>query len=145
MSNTNRLNVNEILNGSGGDVWINGKLLITVQSIEIKMTGDFEEINVCGEEHTYKKYNGWSGEGTLSIFKTSSEFSKMIADSFTSGIMPEIKIITALKNKATNGTERCAITGITFSETTPVKFEKKANIEEELPFSFTNFEYLEEI
>lgn len=142
---TNRLDVNEILKGSSGDVWINGRLLTTVQSIEIKFAPNFEDINVCGEERTYKIYNGWSGEGSLTIFKTSSEITKMIIDGYMSGVMPDVKIIASLKNKATKKAERCAITGVTFTEATAMKFEKQTNIEEEFPFNFTEFEYLETI
>lgn len=140
-----RLNVNEILNGSGGDVWFNGRLLATVQSVEAKISGNFEDIEVCGEEQTYKRYNGWSGEGTLTVLKTDSEIVQMVADGYKSGVMPEIKIITAIRNKSTGAAERVALSGVTVTEVMLSKFEKKTNSEEEFPFSFSEFEFLEVI
>ena len=140
-----RVNVNEILNGSGGDVWFNGMLLSTVQNVEAKLSGNFEDVEVCGEEQTYKKYNGWSGEGTLTMLKINSDIVKLVAEGYKSGVMPEIKIITAIRNKATGKAERCAIEGITVTEVMLAKFEKKTNVEEEFPFAFSDFEFLEVI
>lgn len=42
-------NPNHIMHGNGGAVWWNGKKLTTLQSVEAKVTGDFEDINVCGD------------------------------------------------------------------------------------------------
>ena len=42
-------NSNRILHGTGGTAWFNGKTLTTLQSIEAKVAGDFEEIPVCGD------------------------------------------------------------------------------------------------
>ena len=60
---------NEIMNGSGGFVWWNGRKLAVVRSFESKITGEFEDINVCGDNATYSMYNGYSGEGTLTLLK----------------------------------------------------------------------------
>ena len=42
-------NPNRIMHGNGGHAWFNGKKLTTLQSVEAKVSGDFEEINVCGD------------------------------------------------------------------------------------------------
>mgnify|MGYP000373409591 CR=1 FL=1 len=42
-------NPNRILHGNEGTAWFNGKKLTTLQSIEAKVAGDFEDINVCGD------------------------------------------------------------------------------------------------
>ena len=37
-------NPNRIMHGNGGHAWFNGKKLTTLQSVEAKVAGDFEEI-----------------------------------------------------------------------------------------------------
>lgn len=136
-------NPNRVMHGNGGAAWWNGKKLATLQSVEAKVTGDFEEINVCGDPATYQIYNGYAGEGTLVWLKTDSEVMMELAAAYQDGVMPEITIITALKQKGTNKVERVAYSDVTVTEFMLAKFEKKAKTEEEVPFKFGNFEVLE--
>ena len=129
-------NPNRIMHGNGGHAWFNGKKLTTLQSVEAKVAGDFEEI-------TYRVYNGYSGEGTLTTLKIASDVLSLIAAAYKSGEMPTITIITSQTMPGTNRTERVAYSDITIDEFTLAKFEKKSKTEEEIPFKFGNFEVLE--
>ena len=136
-------NPNRIMHGNGGFAWINGKKLTTLQSVEAKVSGDFEDVNVCGDPATYKVYNGYSGDGALTALKVDSEVLKMMAAAYKSGEMPTITIITMQKMPGTNRVERVAYSDVTIDEFMLAKFEKKAMTEEEIPFKFGNFEVLE--
>ena len=138
-------NPNRVLHGSGGNAWFNGKKLSTLQSVEAKVTGDFEEINVCGDNATYQVYNGYAGEGTMVWLKMDSEVLSLLADAYRSGEMPTITLITAVKQRGTNRVERVAYSDVVVTEFMLAKFEKKSKIEEEVPFKFGNFEVLETI
>lgn len=82
-------NPNRILHGNEGTAWFNGKKLTTLQSIEAKVSGDFEDINVCGDPSTYRVYNGYSGEGTFTCFKLDSDVVALMAEAFRTGEMPD--------------------------------------------------------
>lgn len=138
-------NPNRVLHSNQGNMWFNGKRLSTLQSVEAKVTGDFEEINNCGDPATYRIYNGYSGEGTFTMLKIDSEVLKLMADAFQTGEMPTMTIITALEQKGTNKVERVAYSDVTIDEMYLAKFEKKSKIEEEVPFKFGHFEVLETI
>lgn len=138
-------NPNRVLHSNQGNMWFNGKRLSTLQSVEAKVTGDFEEVNNCGDPATYRIYNGYSGEGTFTMLKIDSEVLKLMADAFQTGEMPTMTIITALEQKGTNKVERVAYSDVTIDEIYLAKFEKKSKIEEEVPFKFGNFEVLETI
>lgn len=138
-------NPNHILHGAGGNAWWGTKKIATLQSVEAKVSGDFEDINVCGDNTTYSIYNGYSGEGTLVYFKVDSDIVKQLAEAYQSGIMPEITIITSLTQKGTNKVERVAYSDVVVTEFMLAKFEKKAKVEEEVPFKFGNFQLLETI
>lgn len=138
-------NPNRVLHSNQGNMWFNGKRLSTLQSVEAKVTGDFEEVNNCGDPATYRMYNGYSGEGTFTMLKIDSEVLKLMADAFQTGEMPTMTIITALEQKGTNKVERIAYRDVTIDEMYLAKFEKKSKIEEEVPFKFGHFEVLETI
>ena len=95
-------NPNRVLHSNQGNMWFNGQRLSTLQSVEAKVTGDFEEVNNCGDPATYRIYNGYSGEGTFTMLKIDSEVLKLMADAFQTGEMPTTTIITALEQKGTN-------------------------------------------
>ena len=138
-------NPNHVMHGNGGMAWWNGKKLTTLQSVEAKATGDFEDVNVCNDASTYRIYNGYSGEGTLVWLKIDSDVLAELAEAFQTGVMPEITIITAHAQKGTNKVERIAFYGVTVDEIMLAKFEKKAKTEQEVPFKFAKFEVLETI
>lgn len=138
-------NPNRILHGNGGAAWFNGEKLTTLQSVEAKVTADFEEINVCGSTATYQVYNGYAGEGTLTWLKTDSRVLEALAKAYQSGEMPTLTIITAHQQAGTNKVERIAYNDVTVNEFMLAKFEKKAKTEEELPFKFGEFQVLETI
>lgn len=139
------VNANRILKGNSGNVWFNGQLLSNVKKIEAKVKGEFDDINFCGDNATYSIYNGWSGEGTLTLQKIDSTVWEMVANAYKSGVMPDIKIITSVKDNSTGQAERASITDITFTEFSLVNFEAKKLLEEEFPFKFSNYEVLESI
>lgn len=137
--------VNKILNGNSGDVWVNGQLLAQLKSIELKVTGNFEDINFCGDSATHSKYTGWTGDGTIGMYKIDSTVIKMLGKAYQTGVMPNIKIITKLTDPNTGKAERVAVSGVTFTEFTLAKFEAKTNVEEELPLKFSKYEILDTI
>jgi len=139
------MDANKILSGNNGNVWFNGKLASTIKSIELKITCNFEEVTVCGENGTYNKYTGWAGEGTMTWNKIDSTVISLLADAYKTGIMPDIKIVTKLTDKATGKSERAAVSDVVITEFFLAKFESKALIEEEIPLKFSGYEVLETI
>ena len=137
--------VNRVLTGSNGYVWINGKLVSQIKSIELKISGNFEDVNFCGDNSTYSKYTGFNGEGTVTMQKIDSTVLNLVGDAYLTGIMPDIKIITKLTDKATGKSERVAVSDVVITEFMLAKFEAKALLEEEMPLKFSNYEILEKI
>lgn len=139
------MNKNRILTGTTGNVWLDGKLLAQIKSIEAKISGNYEEANFIGDFSTHHVYTGWSGEGTLVLHKIDSTVLKLLSDKFKTGVEPELKIVTQLEDKNTKKSERVALSEVVFTEMMIAKFESKALIEEELPFKFSDYEVIETI
>ena len=137
--------IGKVMNGKGGAAWFNGKKLATLQSVEAKVTGDFEDVNVCDDPATYSLYNGWKGEGSLTYLKVDSDVVKLLSEAYKSGVMPEITLVTRLQSPGSSASERVSYSGVTVTEFMLAKFEKKTNVEEEIPFKFADYELLETV
>lgn len=80
------------------------------------------------------------GTGTLKMNKVSSYMIKLLLEDVKKGIMPDITIITALKDPASLGTERVKLTGVSFDEITLANWEANKLGEESYPFTFQDAE-----
>lgn len=136
---------NRLLNGIGGHVWVDGELLGNVKSVDFKLSGNFADVACCGDPATYSSYEGYSGDGTLELYKTNSDLVTRIVDGFTSNNIPDVKIITKVESAATGKAERWALTDVVFTEASIAKFEAQKTIEESLPIKFSHAENLEKI
>ena len=134
--------MNKVLNGNNGQAWLDGSAIFSLEKIEVKITGEFSEVNQCGEMGVGYAYNGWKGEGTVSINKTDSMGITQMAANFKTGVIPIVKIITKLENKSTGKSERAAVYGF-FKEFNLISFEAKANAKEELPLTVVDYEVIE--
>lgn len=133
---------NGVISGNDCMVWINNVIWDDIKSFEYKITGNFEDINFLGDPRTHKKYTGFDGEGTLTMNKTKSRGAQILAEAFKTGIMPDVKIVSKVMNQSTGTVERAVFSGIIFTEFGG-KYEAKGLSEEELPFTFSDFEFLE--
>jgi len=140
-----QMNQNKVINGTFGRLWINGELYSNVKSFESKVSLNYEEINMADDLATYQKYMGYAGEGSAVLHKLDSSIASLISDAITSGVMPEIKIVGRLADPAAYGAERVEYSGVTFDELTLLKFANKEVQEEEIPFKFAKFRYLDMI
>ena len=138
-------NKNRYLKGSSGRAWINDDALETLTNIELKVKGEFSDHNFCGDSSTYSSFEGWSGEGTVTMTKSDSKVWIDVANGYLEGIMPNIVLNTCLTDKVSGKSERVRVSGITVTEFDLVKFKAKETTELELPIKFSNYKILEYI
>lgn len=134
---------NKILRGAFGKVWIDDERFANVKSFEAKLTLNYEDVDVNGELGTKKRYMGFSGAGTIVLHKFNSAIALKLKDAIKRGEMPQIKIVAAIDDPSSSGVERVSLTDVTFDELTLSKFENKGLLEEEVPFAFGDYEFLD--
>lgn len=139
------MNTNLILRGDNGNVWVNGKLLANIKSVKATVKGNFATDNFIGDKADYSIYQGWGGDGSISLTKIDSTVWKICADAYKNGIMPDIKIIGSLTNDSTGKSERTAIENVVFTQFDLLNIEAKKEITEDYSFTFSNYEVLETI
>ena len=136
---------NRVINGSNGTAWINGELLSDVDSLELKVTLDYGDVNFSEDFGTYKKFLGWTGEGSIVFKKVYSRGINLLAEAVKTGKMPEITITSKLSDPDSYGQERVSVTDVTFNEFLLTKLEQRTLLQEELSFAFGDFDVLEAI
>lgn len=138
-----KLKANRQINGSHGSIWVNKEKWLDIESFEATVNIDTEDVNMAEDLATHKKMIGWNGEGTITVKKVYSRGAALLADAVKSGVMPEVEIIGKLADPAAYGAERVWIGEVTFNSFTLLKFEQKTLLQEELPFNFADYEYLD--
>lgn len=129
-----KFNSAEVINGTFGKVWVNNELVANTKSFEAKISIDYEDINVSNNLATQSKMTGYSITGTMTLHKVDSQFIKLYANGLKTGDLPSAKVIAALDDPASKGTERVELTDVYFDEIQLSKFENKTITEEEVPF-----------
>ena len=135
----------KIMHGSTSAVYINGERDALPTKIEVKMTGDFEDMAFCGEDASFPEYNGYAIEGTITDRKTDSRLELAIVEGYRTGIMPDIVIMTSLGRRGSAAGERWALSGVVFTEVALANIEAKKGVERELPFKAVYAKNLEAI
>lgn len=119
--------------GTGGRVYEDGNIVGYVESIEVKVTGDFEDIECCGAYEKDYAYTGYSCEGTMTYTKCTTTRADQMLDDFENGIMREHTIVTDLTNKNTGKKASYSISNVVYTEVAAVSLSTGV-IKETVPF-----------
>lgn len=139
------MKVDDIINGSYGELWLDGEKLAEVKSFQAKVDFTKEDVDMAGKLGKYKKIVGYEGKGTMKLHKINSRLASKMATFFKTGKMPSFTVIGKLDDVNVNGAERVAIRDVIFDDLTLMDFESKKLLETECPFTFVDFEYLDMI
>jgi len=140
-----QMQANRVMNGTFGKVWIDAEQFGNVKSFEAKLTLSYEAVNISDDLGTHQKYMGHEGAGTAVLHKIDTSIGKKVANGIKTGKMPEINIVASLSDPGAYGAERVKLIGVTFDEVTLMKFTNKELQEEEVPFKFSDFEFIDTI
>lgn len=136
---------NKFLKGTSGEVFLNKTKMIEINKINIKMAGQFEDFAPVGDYCTHHVYTGFDGSGTMSGVRINSGIDTELIEAYQKGEVPDIEIVSNLGNPNTGAVESYMLTGVQFSEITPVDWEAKKLVLRDMPFTFTGIKQLSKI
>jgi len=139
------IDANRVINGTFGEVWLDGDKVSECFGLEAKVEIDKEEISICGKLGTDTKMMGYKGTGSLKLHKVNSRMMIKLSDQVKAGVNPRLQILSALKDPAAYGAERVLIKDAAFDDLTLANWEAKTKGEIECPFTFTDWELLDTI
>lgn len=138
-----KMQTNKILRGSFGRAWINGINFANIKSFEAKVSFEYEEVDAGEDLGKHQRLIGYTVDGTIVLHKINSEIPRLLKDIPITGDVPDVKIIVTLDDPSAYGAERVELTEVTFDEMMLLKFERKALVEEELPFKAASYRFLD--
>lgn len=138
-----QMDKNKILRGSFGAVWLNNEELTSAKSFEAKISLEYEDVDIAGDLGKHKRYMGFTGEGTMVLHKIDSSVAQLLHEGIKSGDIPEIKLVGKLDDPTAYGAERVEFTGVTINELMALKWANKEIREEEVPFSFSGYRFID--
>lgn len=134
-----------IINGTYGECWLDGEYVAECYGLQAKVDFEKEEVPVCGKPGIDTKITGYKGKGTAKLYKVNSRMALKISDQVKSGINPRFQILSVLDDPAAYGAERVLVKDICFDDLTLFDWEAKKQGEIEAPFTFTDWDLVDQI
>jgi hypothetical protein len=140
MSNAANWKSDQVMSGTFGKVWWDGDLVFEAKACEASVEMQMEAVKQAGQMADGQKMVGHNGTGTLRLHKVFSRAKRKISNSVKNGINPEFTLVSELNDPAAFGAERVILKGVHFTTLPLINWELGALGEEELPFTFTDWE-----
>lgn len=136
-------NAQQVMSGTQGEVWINGKYMAQVNAFKAEIKLIKEEVNQVKRMGKQYKTTGWEGTGNVKMNHVSSFFMNLMADNVRNGRQTVCTIIAKLDDPDAVGAERIVIRDATFDKITLMDWEAKKLTEDDYDFTFTDFDTLD--
>jgi len=140
------LDPTRVINGSYGTVWMDGQWLTNFNKGEASGDINKEELNLAGTRVTRHKTTSVTYSGSISGYKVTSALIKAISQVGKDTGKPLVtELIMKLDDPEAYGAERVRLKGVQFDKIDIMNFEANKLVEQELPFTFSGFDFLDEI
>ncbi len=134
-----------IMNGTFGELWLDGDYVGEVYKAQAKVEFTKEEIKQCGMFFTDDKVVGCRGTGSLTMHKVNSRMAIKMAQMIRDKKDVRCTLISKLADPDAYGAERISLAGVQFDDITLFDWEAQKPLETETPFTFTGYEYLDSV
>ena len=134
-----------VISGTWGEVWLDGDKVSECYGLQAKVSFNKEDIPLCGQMASDKKVTSIECTGSLRMHKVNSRMAQAIGGYIRNGQDVRFTIISKLKDPDSYGAERVVLKNVSFDDITLADWEAKAVGKVESPFTFTDYEYLDQI
>lgn len=134
-----------ICNGTFGEVWVDDELFGECYKAQAKVELSKEDIKQCGTWFTDSKVVGCKGTGSLTLYKVNTRLANKISEAINNKQDVRFTVISKLADPDSFGAERVALYGVSFDDLTLFDWEAQKPAEDEHPFTFTSYKYLDQI
>ena len=134
-----------VISGTWGEVWVDGDKLSECYGLQAKVSFNKEDIALCGQMASDKKVTSIECTGSLRMHKVTSRMALAIGENIRNGKDVRFTIVSKLKDPDAYGAERVVLSNVSFDDLTLADWEAKSVGKVECPFTFTDYEFLDEI
>lgn len=132
-----------VISGTWGEVWLDGDKVSECYGLQAKVSFNKEDIALCGQMASDKKVTSIECTGSLRMHKVTSRMALAIGENIRNGKDVRFTIVSKLKDPDAYGAERVVLSNVSFDDLTLADWEAKSVGKVEVPFTFTDFEYLD--
>lgn len=133
----------QVMSGTWGEIWIDGEYFAEVLSFKANVKLDKQEINKARTLAKGYKIVGITCTGSVKLHKVSSTLLQRISANLKRGKATVMTIIAKIDDPDSIGSERVVIKDATFDEINLADWEVKKVMEENLPFTFSDWDLLD--
>ena len=134
-----------VISGTWGEVWLGGDKGAECYGLQAKVSFNKEDIALCGQMASDKKVTSIECTGSLRMHKVTSRMALAIGENIRNGKDVRFTIVSKLKDPDAYGAERVVLSNVSFDDLTLADWEAKSVGKVECPFTFTDYEFLDEI
>ena len=134
-----------VISGTWGEVWLVGDRVSECYGLQAKVSFNKEDIALCGQMASDKKVTSIECTGSLRMHKVTSRMALAIGENIRNGKDVRFTIVSKLKDPDAYGAERVVLSNVSFDDLTLADWEAKSVGKVECPFTFTDYEFLDEI
>ena len=134
-----------VISGTWGEVWLEGDKVSECYGLQAKVNFNKEDIALCGQMASDKKVTSIECTGSLRMHKVTSRMALAIGENIRNGKDVRFTIVSKLKDPDAYGAERVVLSNVSFDDLTLADWEAKSVGKVECPFTFTDYEFLDEI
>lgn len=133
-----------IINGTFGEVWVDGEKVAEVTAGQAKVAKQKETVSLCGQFMDDSKATNASGTGSLTLYHVDSGFAARQGD-LQNGVDRRCTIILKLRDPDAYGAERVALYNVSFDDLTLADWQAATVGTVTAPFTFSRYEFLDMI
>lgn len=134
------------INGTFGFVYSEGEWITNAKAAEAMVEIAKEEIPTSGTRWMGHKVMGLTGSGSITNYKLTSKFIRLVGQVANDDEKPYVtELIFKLADPSSYGAERIRLKNVQFDRIPLGKWEVNSIVEEELPFTFSGYDLLDEI
>ena len=134
-----------VISGTWGEVWLDGDKVSECYGLQAKVSFNKEDIALCGQMASDKKVTSIECTGSLRMHKVTSRMALAIGENIRNGKDVRFTIVSKLKDPDAYGAERVVLSNVSFDDLILADWEPKSVGKVECPFTFTDYEFLDEI
>ncbi len=133
----------QVMSGTWGEIWIDDTYMAEVKKFRAEINASYEDVKRSRHLMIGKKLVSLSGEGEVTLNKTTSALMYKISEALKNGKSPSFKIIGKLDDPNAIGGERIVLYSCKFEKATLADWETGGIGEESYSFTFEDWDILD--
>lgn len=144
-SKAKEFRASQVINGTWGEVWLDGVYLAQVTALKAEVTIKTTEIGMVQKLRNGQKMTGTEQKGELKLHKVNSFIMKKMSEAFKRGKMMTCKIVSNIEDPDALGGERVVLYDCLFDKVSLIDWEEGKMGSESYSFTFDDWEILDSI